>query len=134
MPINLAIEEPYPIIDTALQALVFMVNAHNYEINITLNVNGTIISGKLCSGKEYFYEIGKVFKQNAKIDNPEKMKEFLDIFKQVGNMLYAENSIDKKSPYIHLKDATFLRKENNSQPFLWRGKLSDVNGFHLGYK
>ena len=130
---NLTIEEPHPIIDSALQALVFMVNNHNYEINITLNVNGVIISGKLCSGKEYFNEIGEAFKQNAKIEKPEKMKEILDISKQIGNMLYTENNIDQPPPYIHLKDAIFFGKKNTSQHFLWRGKLSDVNGFHLGY-
>ena len=102
-------------IDIMLKAFVKVNNKRDYVnnvgLNITLNVQGIIISGELCNIHDYMEKI---------FDNKDAF-----IFQE-----------EENPKYIHLKNAQIFVPGNLPLPskegIYWRGKLSDVNGFSIG--
>jgi hypothetical protein len=122
------------------------------EIDISLNVHGTIVSGKMIGMKRYYEEIGKVF-INAIIDSfPENTSPAKEVnstentspAKEVFKMLFDKiESINPKEleggefdfNHIFMRNAKIY---NGAQVFpstgttYWIGKIESVDGFFLG--
>ena len=122
------------------------------EIDITLNVCGTIVSGKMIGMKRYYEEIGKVF-INALIDtSPETTlpakdnasPETTSLAKEVFKTLF--DKIETIKPK-ELEDGEFefnhifignAKIYNGGRVFpsigttYWIGKMESVDGFFLG--
>ncbi|MFL9590437.1 gas vesicle accessory protein GvpU [Aeromonas schubertii] len=134
-------EDRYPVaqltmsddIDSDLAMLVNIVNASSgASIGITLNVNGSLITGHLISGKEYYdYLAAELGKQSENVfamalsDGMNRLSE-----------VYGNNNrlAEMRTAFIHLKNARqVMGKEfipNNGA--YWRVKLCDVSGYTLG--
>jgi hypothetical protein len=125
--------------DWLLEMLVAMVDAQSVSVNITLSVGGSLVSGKLVSGKEYFNSFADqvtagfkdmgVSEQTAKV-----MREQLA---QPGEIFHGTNTDPKlknKPSYLHLQNARIISGNSTyaSQSTWWRGRLSTVDGFCLG--
>ncbi|WP_421851711.1 gas vesicle accessory protein GvpU [Marinomonas sp.] len=122
--------------DWYLQQLVDMINGKEYELPITLFVNGLIVSGQLTSGHNYFEGLG------------EQLTEFFggpsdDTSKAVALLtapadMYTNDDEDEEKPlpqYIHLNKARVFTPGQQpipSEGSWWRGRLSSVDGFHFG--
>ena len=123
--------------DWFLQMLVGMAN-DGMGIGLSLNVGGLIISGTPCGGKEYFYEFGKQLGDGMYPENADSAEEFAAAYKKIGDDVYSESEITPNpASYIHMKNALFFSPKgdsipSNAQGALWRGKVSDVDGFSLG--
>lgn len=122
--------------DWFLQTLVGMAN-DGFGIGLSLNVGGLIISGVLCSGKDYFYSFGEQL-GDAYRDSPDGAAEFAKSYKALGDDVYSESE-ENPSPasYIHMKNAQFFSPKGDSIPSngegtLWRGKVAEIDGFSLG--
>ncbi len=122
--------------DWFLQFLVNMANKNRFELGITLNVGGILISGTLAGVKQYFADFGSDFA--ASFDAGKGSEEVKATFKKIGDeCVCVSNAEPAESPsYIHLKDARFLDAQGNSiqgnRGVWWRGRLSEVQGFVLG--
>ena len=124
--------------DFFLQTLVNIVNTTPFTIGITLNVGGLLISGELFSGKYYFEESGAQIASSLKdlgLPKPthEKIKKSIAKFGSV----YNKKPKEIESPvYIHLTNAKFITATGKSIPdyqnVIWRGRISEVQGFILG--
>lgn len=96
------------------------------DLGITLNIKGIIVSGILISYKEYYVELENMCKDRLDFILKE-LKQFIE-------------KKDKEENYslpqlIHLKNAKYFLDSSKSLPekmFLWRGKLSEVDGFSFG--
>ncbi|SFE92600.1 gas vesicle accessory protein GvpU [Alteribacillus iranensis] len=115
--------------DSILQLLIETVNAQDdYFLDITLNVNGTHVSGTMIPASDYLSELANEFTD----DETES-----SIHEQ---LVRASESLDSNSHteanYIHLKEANLFSESGASFPskgsVLWRGRLSEVDGFFLG--
>ncbi|HDO1312961.1 gas vesicle accessory protein GvpU [Aeromonas veronii] len=120
-------------IDSDLEMLVNIVNASSgASIGITLNVNGSLITGYLISGKEYYdylaAELGKQSENAFAMALSDGMNRISEV--------YGDNNrlAEMRTAFIHLKNARqVMGKEfipNNGA--YWRVKLCDVSGYTLG--
>ncbi|WP_404459127.1 gas vesicle accessory protein GvpU [Sutcliffiella horikoshii] len=114
--------------DNILAFLVQATNKHNLFIDITLNVNGAIVTGTILSAKDYFVSLSETF-----VDGSEVAQQLSEKFAQAGEAIDSEDG--GEASFIHLKDAKVFCGSRKSIPSkgeaLWRGALSDINGFYL---
>jgi hypothetical protein len=130
--------------DGALVDLVELVNRiGTLEMGVTLHVSGTVISGILTSGRNYFETVAKRFREHA--TQAEIGEAFAEKYERIA-AFYKEDEVNKddlgrqgdpvfnKTTYIHLRDAT-VHTTGDSVPLpptLWRGRLSHVSGWSIG--
>ncbi|WP_043930208.1 gas vesicle accessory protein GvpU [Bacillus sp. EB01] len=115
--------------DTVLELFVQAANNHSFNLDITLNVKGAVITGTIISAKEYFESLSETVEDGS--DVAEKLSEMLsNAAESVGSESQAEAS------YIHLKNANVYVGDSKPTPskgdILWRGKLSEIDGFFIG--
>lgn len=116
--------------DVILELMVEAVNDHDdYEIPITLNVNGTIVSGNLISAEYYFQELMSSFSEDTDAD------QFIyDKLKKATNQL--ESGDEPEINYVHMVEAKMFDESGTAIPskggVLWRGKMKEVDGFFIG--
>lgn len=123
--------------DWFLQLLVNMTNDSDFEIGITLQVSGLLVSGKLISGKHYFDAAAADF-ASPFASTPDVAESIKSTISSYGDIYSKESDNHKMSPpqYLHLKDARFFNTFGTPVPenkgVLWRGRICEVGGFVLG--
>jgi hypothetical protein len=122
--------------DWYLQWLVAQVNQppHDLEFPITLLVSGAVITGQLVSGKTFYAglreQLDSFFKGNA-------AESTLDVFTKTPAEIY-EQPLGEGDPlpgFIHLRNAQVFAPGQKPMPengTWWRGRISQVDGFHFG--
>ena len=111
--------------DPMLQAIVRTVNDLDASVGITLSVQGGTITGYLISAGEYFDAAFEA------LDGPKRTK----VGDKLKNLFSSATvrATDATPEFLHLKEARyFLDADVEEKGALWRGKLSDVSGFHFG--
>lgn len=115
--------------DDVLAMYVKAANKHDFSLAITLNVNGALVTGTTISAQSYFEKVSENFQDGN--DVAQSLSEQLQ-----GASESAANSSDEEANFIHLQEAQVYCGDSNPTPskgkFLWRGKLSEVEGFFLG--
>ncbi|MTH54778.1 gas vesicle protein GvpU [Bacillus mangrovi] len=114
--------------DTILEMLVQAANKHDFSLNLTVNMKGSLVTGTLISAREYFEEMSEVFEGGNDLSRKISDK-LLSASKQ--NVEQAD-----EAAFIHLKDAKVYCGDSKPTPsgseFLWRGRLDQADGFFLG--
>jgi hypothetical protein len=113
-----------------------MANKNRFELEVTLNVGGFLISGTLAGAKQYFADFGTDLA--ASFDKGKSSEEIKTTFRMIGDecacMSHSEQT-DAPS-YIHLKNASFFDAQGNAiqgkSGVWWRGRISMVQGFFPG--
>ncbi|RSL32133.1 hypothetical protein D7Z54_17045 [Salibacterium salarium] len=98
------------------------------EMNIMLNVGGATMKGVLIGNVTYLEELEHTL-HRGNSDLEGKMTTFFDKMK---DKFQKETDQDEyESGYIHLRDAKLVDSQGKIPigGSLWRGKISDVNGF-----
>ena len=115
--------------DNILEFLVQAANKHDFNLDITMNVKGAVITGTMISAKEYFRSLSESFEDGN--DIAQMLSEQLN---QAGEV--AQNSDDTEANFLHMKDTRVYCGDSKPTPskgqILWRGKLSEIDGFFLG--
>ncbi|GGC82009.1 hypothetical protein GCM10007216_10680 [Thalassobacillus devorans] len=115
--------------DDVLSMYVKAANKHDFNLAITLNINGALVTGTTISAQSYFDKISESFE-----DGNDVAQSLSDQLKSASET--AEKSSSDEARFIHLKEAQVYCGDSNPTPskgkFLWRGKLSEVDGFFLG--
>ena len=129
-------EEIIPVSDIVLSILIDSFAEHGVGIGVTLNVKGLIISGELTSREEYFKGIIQQTK-NSNGDS-EIVKAIADSFSTMDKTIKEILSEKEQKPlpnFVHLKNARYFPGGNctpSNKGVWWRGRLSEVDGFHIG--
>lgn len=120
--------------DNYLQVLVKLVNDVEGGISLpmTLLVGGTLVSGSLIGIREYFDLFAEQFA--TVFTDPEAAA---DVKKAIVPDMSAPSSPGDPLPqYIHLKDASYYASQGGpivaGPGVLWRGRITEVGGFHFG--
>jgi hypothetical protein len=122
--------------DWFLQFLVNTANKSQFELEITLNVGGFLVSGRLAGVRQYFADFGSDFATS--FDAGKGSEEIKATFRKIGDECSCVSQAEPtESPsYIHLKDARFFDAQGNSiqgnRGVWWRGRISEVQGFVPG--
>lgn len=125
--------------DFLLQSLVTYVNRiEGASVEITLQMSGLLISGKLIAGDKYFTKLAEIFygKQETLKDNPDLENDFEEMAS--GGDIYREERDfpDDTFPspvFIHIENCRIISvNETSRYSVLWRGRISQVDGFFLG--
>lgn len=115
--------------DSVLEFFVKASNKHDFSLDITLNVKGSVISGTMVSAKEYFDTLSETFEDGSEI--AQTLSEQLSIASES-----VESNGDAEAHFIHLKNTKVYIGDSKSTPskgqILWRGKLNEIDGFFLG--
>lgn len=122
--------------DAYLQAFIDIANQNNVEFPITLFVRGTVISGQLVGGRDYFDGLAIALTEGFGGPTKENLALVEDLvsWKQI----YVPRPPDTKADpihYIHLRDARVFAPGQKPMPEFgswWRGRVSSVDGFHFG--
>lgn len=121
--------------DWFLQFLVNLANKNRFELDMTLTVGGTLISGTLIGVRQYFDEVSAFF---ANPFDSGKYPDIKETFRQIGEQCSCVSPSEQtETPsYIHLKNVNFATIDGNPIPenagSWWRGRLSEVQGFTPG--
>lgn len=128
--------------DWWLQRLVGIVSSADITFGISLNVAGTIISGQLAGGKQYFEataaSFGAAFDEKIFPNGSGNVREFISSFRDIYVNEDGTYKVDQPDPhYIHIKNAHIFDAAGNALPnngdgFWWRGRIREVSGFWLG--
>jgi hypothetical protein len=141
-----------PDADWFLQALVRFANEKFLNYAVTLHVGGLTVTGTIVSGREYFEHWSKAATDTITWrNNPHGCESaddaraaIRDMFMSFGDKVYPERDGDEETAvdifkdgpqYVHLKDARFFLGGAfvpNNQPVLWRGRITEVDGWFLG--
>jgi hypothetical protein len=97
--------------------------------DITLQMDGFLVSGRLTGGRSYFDGIGESFAGSGLAES----------FAALRDQHYPKVTDKGSKPgpaFIHMKNARFFNTSGHPIPgnegVWWRGRLSDVAGFFLG--
>jgi hypothetical protein len=121
--------------DTYLQALVKNVNdaEERFSMPMTVLVGGTLVSGSLIGIEEYFETLASEFA--AMFTDPDEAAMAKESFKPSEDMPPPSEG-DPLPQYIHFKDARYYSVQGGpivaGPGVLWRGRISEVGGFHFG--
>ena len=122
--------------DFHLRDVILLANGTKAEFPITLTVGGMLISGLLTGGKRYFEEFAETMANaHGTAETSEQLREF---FSRRTKIYDAPEEGEPPVPlaYVHLREARFFvpgaQPVPSSGGVLWRGRLSQVDGFHLG--
>ncbi|WP_261131312.1 gas vesicle accessory protein GvpU [Bacillus sp. Marseille-Q3570] len=115
--------------DSILEYFVKAANTGDFSLDVTLNVNGSVISGTMISAKEYFEELSGKLEDGSEI--AKKLSEDLAEASEA-----ADSHDGGEANFIHLKNTRVYCGDSKPTPskgkILWRGKLEQINGFFLG--
>jgi hypothetical protein len=126
-----------PPLDHFLQAIVGIAN-NGIEVGVTLTISGFLVSGIVVSGKRYFDEhLGSAFVKAFPESSRHVIRDFLRTFASVYDPMPEDEDAKMPPPvFIHLMNARFFHNSGrpipNNEAIWWRGRLSDVQGFHMG--
>ncbi|WP_342620756.1 gas vesicle accessory protein GvpU [Rhodoferax sp. GW822-FHT02A01] len=123
--------------DWFLQSLVNLTNKSAFQVGITLQVSGMLVSGVLVSHKQYFEgfasELANAF---ADTEEAETIKTHISSY---GDSYKSDGENEEPLPppqFIHLKETRFFNTAGNPIPgnrgVWWRGRICEVGGFTLG--
>lgn len=131
--------------DAVLATIVAMVNTfESGGFGITLTVGGSLVTGILISGTEYFQRFAEFWPQSTNTKLGETLKKiFMDVAEDFGKQAkeqfeeHASGDYKTTSPlqFIHLKDARVATPSGlvpTHFGLLWRGRLSEVQAFSWG--
>lgn len=115
--------------DNILESFVKAANNHSFELDISLIVNGTIVTGTIIAAKDYFEQLSESLENGNDV-----AQELSEKFKAAGES--ADNNNDGEAHFIHMKKTKIYCGDSKPTPskgdILWRGKLSEVDSFFLG--
>ena len=137
--------------DWLLEELVSVMNqSADSSLSIVLTVKGVVMSGMLIGVRQYFEllgrSLGEGFRNSAVGESSrEDASQVEETYAKIGRV--AQAAFNDETPahgrggpqirFLHLKDPRILVGDQVSQlnspvPLVWRGKLSEVDGFMLG--
>lgn len=114
--------------DSILEYFVEAANKHDFSLDITLNMKGSMVTGTTISAKEYFETLSDKFEDGK--DIAQQLSE------QLAKAGEAAGDNGDGVNFIHLKNTRIYCGDSQPTPskgkMLWRGKLDEIDGFFLG--
>lgn len=104
-----------------------------FEMGITLNVKGLVITGKLISKNAYLKGVASTFEGSGEIGDV-----FSDMFTELADKQKDLNKVESTEDQtnivygVHLTDAKIFNGDSVYNVGYWRGQLSSVDGFSFG--
>jgi hypothetical protein len=127
-------EPPFPQDQDAFLTRLVEYAIHGVELPVTLWVGGRMISGILTSGEHFFADALQALGLDEKQPEGSNAEMMAADFQQWIDVYHEPFS--RPPEFIHLKDARTFKGDGNMIPSdkgtMWRGKLSSIDGFHLG--
>lgn len=125
--------------DGVLRIFTYLANHYGISFSITLSVGGLLISGMIISRDEYMKSLTGSIRENISKWQDE-VKKFLEseIFEPLIQPISYRDVGEELTniKYIHLNDAKVFNTGGKPIPtgggFLWRGRISSVDGFSIG--
>ncbi|TDL31891.1 gas vesicle protein GvpU [Jeotgalibacillus sp. S-D1] len=115
--------------DNILEFFVQAANKQDFTLDITLNVGGAIVTGTMISAKDYFEELSGTFE-----DGNEVAQNLSEQLSRAGESV--ESNDNAEAHFVHMKNTKVYCGDSKPTPskgkILWRGKLSEIDGFFLG--
>lgn len=121
--------------DAIMLMFLDLVEEDGIEVDVTLSVNGTIVSGTLIGATAYYEGVTEASK-SLEDSTMSKIisKKFHDLKEEYAKQKQEEDkeSKDKENSFtfIHLKNAKYINaNDKGSNGTWWRGKIASVDGF-----
>lgn len=115
--------------DSILEFFVQAANKHDFSLDITLNIKGAVVTGTIISAQEYFDRLSRLLE-----DGDEVAQVLSEQLEDAGEAAHAQDNAE--AYFIHMKDTKVYCGDSKPTPskgeILWRGKLSEIDGFFLG--
>ncbi|QGW17594.1 MULTISPECIES: hypothetical protein [Leclercia] len=114
--------------DNVLLNIVHLTNLDEISVGLTLFCKGTVISGDVISGKEYFASMVENCKGEA----------LKNLYSEIGKTFYEMDPAKGNEPplnYIHLKKVAVQGSDSEFTPFLGgllRMRIDEIDGHLLG--
>ena len=125
--------------DHFLQFLVNIVNNSTceFEIRITLQVSGMLVSGHLVNSQAFFNSFGNKFTSAFEDStHAETIRKSFSEFSVITREGSEQQAHDAQPQYIHIKNGHFFNTAGKPIPrnkgVWWRGRICEVGGFFLG--
>lgn len=121
--------------DAIILMFLDLVEQDGIELDLTLCINGVVISGTLISATNYYEGVTESSK-NLKDSTMSKIiaKKFSDLKGEYAKQKEEEEESESTPlTFIHLKNAVYLNNENPPAHHgtWWRGRISSIDGFSV---
>ena len=125
--------------DVVLAELARLADSSDLQVGLTVYIGGTVVSGMLVSGREYFE--GSALRLQSAEGPPEAQATLEHFFRAQMEQAYpssgsASTNGEEVAPvgYLHLRGA---RPFDANGPYLsegvwWRGRIDKIDGFNFG--
>lgn len=127
--------------DWMLQLLVKITNESQLRMGMTFFIGGSIISGDMVGGREYFDRFGPVLKGESpgtEVETSSSFDELKDAYYPISENTEEEADGGEKDDvpgptYVHMLNVkVFAGGMTPFQGAIWRGRLSQVDAWILG--
>lgn len=102
------------------------------SVGVTLTVGGSVVTGNLCSGKDYIEHI----RDSIVGSSGDDLEAFLEPYFKDRLAIYDEQPGVIRIAYVHLRDAKIFNGGQRSIPtnrgVFWRGRLDAIDGWCIG--
>jgi hypothetical protein len=118
--------------DWLIQWFAKFTNNTNFQVPMTFTVGGNLVTGMLISETEYFEQLASSFASGLPEENRESAKKMIKALQPLSS---PGEDDGLASQFVHLLNAnvfTSASKPIVNGGVLWRGKISSIEGFHLG--
>jgi hypothetical protein len=127
--------------DWMLELLVRVANAMTSGsfLGVTLNVSGQVVTGRLISVIAYYRGYANMWEQALGVGD--HSRNYVEPWRELADRMEKERleGDEEKLPtprYVHLSNARYVYGSGlipTNDGLLWRGRISDVSAFSLGY-
>ncbi|WP_009473890.1 hypothetical protein [Rhodococcus sp. JVH1] len=118
-------EDLSPFRDPLLANLVAQTNATGESLPVILTMDGSVISGDLISGADYFRQLGEKTGMSGFFEPI--LKQYVERQGETVTDIDVEDTL-----WIHVRDTTAISGSTTVNIGLWRGSLTHVTGWTFG--
>ena len=122
--------------DVALHMWTRLVEQHDLEIELLLQMHGLLVFGVLVSTRHYaqFYiDLNEALHREHEPETADALRDYyLALVPPRDQPEIGPEGLPVISRYLHLRDVTIMSAGHSIKLPLWRGKLSEVDAFVMG--
>lgn len=124
--------------DAVVQMLLTLADEDGFEVGITLNIKGAVVSGILIGPATYYDGVLKAAEEieDRTMANilTKKFSDLRDAYKKSKEDTKDKKDSDTTATFIHLKDAKYVGATDNQNQFMhkgpttwWRGRIESID-------
>ena len=122
--------------DFALQMWARLIEIHDLEIEMMLQMKGLLVFGlmvKTAHYAQFYIDLNEELHREEDPDTADALKEYYAALVPISDQVeMGPEGLPTMYRYVHMRDVTIMNAGHKVKVPYWRGKISEVDGFVIG--